>query len=82
MAITILAIVFIILLGLVTVAGYRAVIRGTGGPARGEEQEKCTVCRRAMAKSSMVERQIGDYRILWFCRECITRLASDIGIRN
>ena len=80
MVITILAVLCFVLLGIVTVAGYRAVIRGTGGPPVAVETEQCTLCRRRLPKAGLVERQVGDYKIHWFCRECITRLASDIGI--
>ncbi len=79
MLVTVLAILCFILLGLITVAGYRAVIRGTGGAPADPESEKCAICRRSHGKRDMVERQIGDYKILYFCRSCIAGLASDIG---
>jgi hypothetical protein len=82
MVVTILAILCLVLLGLITAGGYRAVIRGTGGGAAAGENETCAVCRGSFPKKEMVERQIGDHRILYFCRECIVRLASDIGINS
>lgn len=82
MVVTILAILCFILLGFITAAGYRAVIRGTGGSPPDVEREKCTLCRRPLPRAEMVERQVGDSKLLWFCRECITRLASDIGMKN
>ncbi|HLF14109.1 MAG TPA: hypothetical protein VI932_04400 [Bacteroidota bacterium] len=81
MVVTILAILCILLLGLITAAGYRAVIRGSGGPRVAEESEKCAICRLPSGKTEMVERQIGDYKLLYFCRTCIVRLAEEIGIK-
>jgi len=79
MIVTILAIACIALLGFLTVAGYRAIIRGGGSEARAEGMEKCAVCRRSAGKEEMVERQIGDYKILYFCATCITALSADLG---
>ena len=81
MVVTILAILCIVLLGLITAAGYRAVIHGSGGGPVAEESEKCAICRLPHKNSEMIERQIGDYKLLYFCRTCIVRLAADIGIQ-
>lgn len=82
MIVTILAIAALLLLTAVAVFGYRAVIRGSGVPPPGGETEKCAVCRRSLPKGEMVERQIADVKVLHFCRDCIVRLASDVGIAN
>jgi len=79
MIVTILAILCIALLGFLTVAGYRAIIRGGESEARTEGTEKCVVCRRSARKEDMVERQIGDYKLLYFCATCITGLSADLG---
>jgi len=78
MIVTILAVVCIVLLGIITILGYRAIIRGGNSESGAEGMEKCTVCRQSISKELMVERQIGDYRILFFCTRCITGLSSDL----
>ncbi len=82
MVVTVLAIASILLLGFLTVLGYKAVIRGSGAVSPAEPREKCAVCRESLPKAELVERQIGDYKLLYFCRDCITRLASDIGMKQ
>jgi hypothetical protein len=78
MIVTVLAILCLALLGFLTVVGYRAIIRGGESASRAEGMEKCTVCRRSVRKERMVERQIGDYRLLFFCAGCVRELASDL----
>jgi len=78
MIVTVLAIVCLALLAFLTVLGYRAVIRGGERDSRAEGTEKCAICRRPYVKEEMVERQIGDYRLLYFCAACITALSSDL----
>ncbi len=77
MVVTILAILCFIVLGFITVAGYRAIIRGSGGEQAPQDPEKCAVCRQPYPKTEMIERQIGDYKLLYFCRDCIGTLAAD-----
>lgn len=78
MIVTILAIACIILLGILTIVGYRAIIRGGESQASAEGMEKCTICRHSTRKEELVERLVGDYRILYFCGPCITSLSSDM----
>ena len=82
MVVTILAIACILVLGFLTVLGYKVVIRGSGAVSAPEAQEKCAVCRKSSPKAELVERQIGDYKLIYFCGSCITRLGSDIGMRH
>jgi hypothetical protein len=79
MIVTVLAIVCIALLGFLTVVGYRAIIRGGESESRVEGTEKCSICRRSVRKEDLVERQIGDYRLLYFCASCIAGLSADLG---
>jgi len=79
MIVTILAIVCLALLAALTVFGYRAVIRSGESSTLTEGTEKCTICRRPFRKEEMVERQIGDYRLMYFCASCIGGLSSDLG---
>ena len=81
MAITILACLF--LFGIVTIAlvGYKFIITQKNLPEE-RNLEKCTVCRKKFDKSLLVERQIGDYKLLFFCRECVLKLYADLGLKN
>ena len=80
MIVTILAIACILLLGSLTMFGYRAIIRRSGPSTGAVEREKCAVCREPAPKAELVVRQIGDYKVLYFCRPCIARLAAEAGI--
>ena len=82
MTITILALAFLILIGFIAYIGYKTVIKQ--GPKIPEElsTEKCSICRDRFAKELLVERQIGDYRLLYFCRNCIMGLYADLGMKN
>ncbi|HLB00795.1 MAG TPA: hypothetical protein VJO14_05370 [Bacteroidota bacterium] len=82
MIVTVLAIACIALLGILTVAGYRMIIRGGESPAQVEGTEKCAICRQSVRTEEMVERLIGDHRVLYFCGPCITGLASDFRDRG
>ncbi len=82
MTVSILAVTFLILIGFVAYVGYKTIIRQ--GPKSPEElnTEKCSVCRERFSKDQLVERQIGDYKLLYFCRNCILGLYGDLGIKN
>ena len=81
MVITILALLFLgFVLGCV-VFGYKAVIKREPNP-EGLESEKCSVCKGKFKKAELVERQIGDYKLMYFCRKCIAELHADAGLRN
>jgi hypothetical protein len=82
MIITVLAVSFLILVGFVVVVGYKTVIRRSSPTGEDPATEKCAICRERIAKDLMVERQILDYKLLYFCRRCILGLAKDIGITN
>lgn len=81
MTITILATVF--LLGIIAVAiiGFRAVITQGRSP-EDLQKEKCAICRIGYHRSQMVERQIGDHRLLYFCHACITSLHTEMTTKN
>ncbi len=38
--------------------------------------EKCSVCRDKFHKSKLIARQIGDYKMLYFCKKCIDELTT------
>ena len=76
MVVTILALLFLVLLLLVAFAGFRILGKG-GRPASGIPLQKCSLCRRPFEKNMLVERQVGDYRLLHFCHDCILSLHAD-----
>ena len=81
MVITVLAVAFLLFIGFITYIGFRTIIRKQPGQD-GEPKEKCAVCRRSFAKDSLLLRQIGDYKLLYFCRECVLQLYADLGLKN
>jgi len=81
MVVTILAIAFLVIIGFAAYFGFRACIQSA---PNAEEQlsEKCTICRRKFERTEMILRQIGDYKLLYFCRECVLNLYADLGLKN
>jgi hypothetical protein len=81
MVITILALLFLLVIVTVAIVGYRFIIQAKTVPEE-RNNEKCTLCRRKFDKSLLIERQIGDYKLLFFCRECVVKLYADLGLKN
>ncbi|MBI4547481.1 MAG: hypothetical protein HY707_05855 [Ignavibacteriae bacterium] len=81
MIVTILAIVFLLLIVVAAFVGYKTVMQRGTSP---EEMnlEKCSICREKFEKSQLILRQIGDYKLLYFCRKCVLSLYGDLGIKN
>ena len=76
--ITYLAIGFILLMLGAIVYGFGIVMRRA--PVNQElTTEQCALCLKRFSKSVLVERQIGDSKILYFCRTCVQSLAVDAG---
>ena len=74
--ITYLTIGFVVLLLGAALYGFGIVMRRP--PTQEElETERCTLCGKGLKKENLVERQIGDYKLLFFCRECIEKLAAE-----
>lgn len=44
--------------------------------------ESCVLCRRKFKKKELVEREVGDYKLFYFCSECIESLYSDATKRD
>ena len=83
MVITILAIAFLILLIFAAIIGYKTLIgRQSMGSPNQIDTEMCTICRARFPKEKLVERQIGDYKVLYFCDKCVLGLSSDVGMKN
>ena len=77
--ITYLAIIFIIFLVLIAFYGFGFILKNPQGQI---ETEKCEVCRNSFEKKDLVERQIGDFKLVYFCTGCISNLANDEKIKN
>jgi hypothetical protein len=74
---TFLAIAFVVLLVVAVFYGFSIVVRR---PPTKEElaSETCTLCRLKFNKSELVERQVGDSRLYYFCHSCIERLHDEV----
>jgi hypothetical protein len=81
MTITTLAIVFLLALLLIAVLGQRILSRKTHSMEL-SSTEQCAICRGSFEKGELIERLIGDYKILYFCRRCIGRLHEDATQNN
>ena len=81
MIVTVLAVVFLIVLSVVAYFGYKILGERPGAPGDINE-EKCSVCRKQYHKEELVLRQIGDYKLMYFCKNCILGLYTDLGLKN
>ncbi len=79
--ITFLAIIFLAALLIIAVAGIR-LLQNKSRQAVQDHKEKCTFCQNYFDKTELVVRQIGDTRLLYFCRSCILKLFTDAGLKN
>lgn len=71
-----LSILFLILLLLFIFYGWGIVMRRSG-EGDGNSGQKCSICRKYFPKDRLVEREIGDYKILYFCTDCIKSLSIE-----
>jgi hypothetical protein len=79
--VTTLAILFIVLLVGAILYGFGIVMRRP--PTHDElTREKCSLCLQMFPKEELVERQIGDYRVLYFCERCVMNLQADLEQRR
>ncbi len=81
MVVTVLAVFFMALLLVVAAFGFKAIIRQGKSPQE-LNKERCSVCREQFPKARLVERQIGDYKMLFFCGACITKLHTELTSKN
>jgi hypothetical protein len=81
MLFSVLALAFLIIIGFIALIGYKTIIKG--GPSPDEiNLEKCSICRNKFERNQLLLREIGDYKLLYFCRECVMRLYADFGLKN
>ena len=76
MIVTILASLFLIMLVGVIFYGYGFVMKSAKNRGA-EDVERCTLCKNSYPKRQLVERTVGDSRVLYFCKNCISILAED-----
>ena len=81
MIVTILAVAFLLLIAVAAFLGYKTVIQRSTSPEE-INQEKCSICLEKFEKSQLVLRQIGDYKLLYFCKKCVLGLYADLGMKN
>lgn len=79
--VTYLSIAFVLFLLAAILYGFGIVMPR---PPAGDElqTEQCTLCRKRFPKPRLVERQIGDSRLLYFCSDCIRSLLNDAGLTS
>jgi len=77
MIVTALAILFLVLLALAAYGGYRVLGGSTMSPGE-VPTEKCTLCRERFPLGELVVRQVGDYKLMHFCKRCILSLHADV----
>jgi len=81
MTVSILALLFLAGILLVAVFGFRTIIRQGKAPDD-PGREKCSVCREHFNRSQLIERQVGDHRILYFCQTCVMSLHNEMVSKN
>ena len=67
---------FILLLLVVVAYGFGILMRR---PPTKEElrTEFCSICRKRLGKDELVEREVGDSRVFYFCLDCIQSLCEE-----
>lgn len=77
MTITVLAVLFLLLIILIAFFGQRILVKKTASLEEAH-QFVCSICRNTFEKSDLVERQIGDFKMMYFCTACIRGLYEDM----
>lgn len=71
-----IAIIFLIFLIGLIFYGYSIIMRKS--PSQEDLQtEKCSICQQRFPKENLIERQVGDSKLLYFCHRCIADLEED-----
>ena len=81
MTVTVLASIFIACILFIALLGFKTVIKQGKSPEE-LSTEKCSICREKFGKALLIERQIGDYRLMYFCTSCITKLHNEMKSKN
>lgn len=81
MTVTVLASIFIAFILFIALVGFKTVIK-QGKPIEELNMERCSICRGKFSKSMLVEREVGDYKLLYFCASCISSLQNELVSKN
>ncbi len=81
MTLSVLAVLFLAFMLLITYFGYKTISRRVTS-LQTQHKEKCFVCGRQLEKTDLIERTVGDHKIVFFCRDCARALADDAGTRR
>ena len=76
MTVTALAVAFLFFIIVIVVAA-QWLFTQKAGSLKPANNEQCTICRNYFDKNELVERQIGDYKVLYFCRQCVEALCAE-----
>ncbi len=77
MTLSILAVLFLLMLIAIIFYGYGFIMRSTK-PLLQNNIEPCAICKRTFQRQQLVEREIGDSKVMYFCKTCILRLYDDV----
>lgn len=81
MTLTVFAVLFLCVVVAIAFFGFKAIIRQGKAP-EDLNREKCSLCRVSYNKAQLVERQVGDTRLYYFCPTCIGSLHSELISKN
>ena len=81
MTISILALLFLATILAIAFIGFRFIIRQGRAPDD-IARERCSICRTQYNRSQLIERQVGDHRVLHFCQSCIISLHNEVISKN
>ncbi len=77
MTLTVLALVFLLFILAIAILGQRLLSRKVES-VKNTNSEHCSICRNTFDRSELIERQIGDGKVMYFCPTCIEHLGKDV----
>jgi hypothetical protein len=80
MIVTILGSLFLLALVGVIFYGYGFIMKTAKGKGL-DDTEQCFLCKTSYDKKELVERAVGDSRLVYFCRSCIRKLSDESAAR-
>jgi hypothetical protein len=81
MALTIGAIVFLVGLLFLVYYGYSVGVKKNVKPGE-ENLQRCSLCTNKFNRSELVERQVSDSKVYYFCHSCIESLSKELQGRD
>ena len=80
MALTFGAIIILVGLILLIYYGYSVGVKKHVKPGE-ENLQRCSLCLRSFPRDKLIERQVGDSKVLCFCEGCVRDLHKEIESR-